>query len=89
MEPDLIKIQRFLQADDRLAGFEVRRDGDELHLEKSGSKFARLIPTEKIGEWRLEYYYESEDWEIGDFVGTLEECLIFLTTHPHYQFWER
>jgi hypothetical protein len=89
METDLSKVQQFLQSDPRLGGFEVRVDGEELHLEKNAESFARLIPAEKPGTWRMEYFHEAEEWEIGGFNGTLEECLEFLTTHPHYQFWER
>jgi hypothetical protein len=89
MESDLLMIQKFLQNDSRLAGFNVRRQGDELHLEKGGDSFARLIPTAQVGKWQLEYFREEEGWEISRFVGTVEECLEFMADHRHYVFWER
>ncbi len=89
METDLESVERQLRIDPRLRGFEIRSEGEELHLEKHEEKFARLSPSDMKGEWRMETFQETEEWEIGSFSGTLEECLDFLTTHPRYQFWER
>jgi len=80
--------RRFLKRDPHLSGFEVKKEGGELHLAKNGESFARLIPSEKPERWRMQYCHNLERWECIDFEGSLEECLDFLSEHPHYLFWE-
>ena len=88
MGDDLRLARNRIKGDPRLSGFEVRRQGEELHLEKGGDVFARLLPARK-GTWRIEVFRETEEWEILDFTGPLDECLGFLVVHPQYLFWER
>ena len=89
MTADLQKVRQMVEKDPRLAGFVVRRQEGELHLEKGGESFARLIPTGEKELWRIEIFRDTEEWEIVDFTGTIEECLRFLAEHPLYLFWER
>lgn len=89
MEENLRKAREIIGRKKRLAGFALRDEAGELHLEKAGDVFARLIPAGQEGGWRIELFRPTEGWEIVDFTGTLEECLEFLTEHPHYLFWER
>lgn len=67
---------------------EIREVEGELHLYRGDEKFARLIPTEQEGLWRMEYFRNREEWELYDIRGSLEECLTFLTEQHHYLFWE-
>ena len=79
---------RFAQSDPHLTEFDISAIGNELHLSKGGTSFARLLPTEKADHWRMEYFQQRERWEEIDFTGTLEECLAFLAENTHYLFWE-
>jgi len=85
---NLEKTRRFLKKDSHLSGFEVKKEGGELHLTKDGDSFARLIPMEGKDTWRMQYCHNLERWECIDFEGPLEECLDFLSKNPHYLFWE-
>jgi len=67
---------------------EIREVDGEIHLSRRDETFARLIPTEKKGVWRMEYFRNREEWELSDIQGSLEECLTFLTDQHHYLFWE-
>ncbi|MFA5515451.1 MAG: hypothetical protein WDA20_04115 [Desulfuromonadales bacterium] len=87
MGADLQEAQRVIGADRRLAGFAVRRQGKELHLEKGGEVFARLLPA-AAGGWRVEVFRPTEGWEIVNVTGALEECLSYLAEHPRFRFWE-
>ncbi|MBE0598960.1 MAG: hypothetical protein IH614_17030 [Desulfuromonadales bacterium] len=87
MGAELQEAERVIGADRRLEGFAVRRQGDELHLEREGESFARLLPV-AAGKWRLEIFRKTEEWEIVDLTGTLEECLTQLAEDPRFQFWE-
>jgi hypothetical protein len=87
MGANLQEARRLIGADRRLEGFAVRRQGEELHLEKGADSFARLLPAER-GWWRLEVFRATEGWEIVNMTGTLEECLSYLAEHPRLQFWE-
>lgn len=89
MGVDLEKTKRMIDRNEHLSAFSVRRQGAELHLEKGGETFARLRPATEPDGWQIEVFRETEDWEILDYQGTLEECLEFLTDHPHYLFWNR
>lgn len=85
--PDRLQLaQKLVAARSNLAAFGVHRHGDELHLVKEGDSFVRLLPVAEDG-WRMEYFHNLERWEIIDFTGSLEECLDFLATSPHYLFW--
>ena len=88
MDDMLSKARQLLANDPKLAGLTVREDQGELHLRRGDESFARLIPTEKKGVWRLESFRNLERWECLDFRGSLEECLAFLAENPHYLFWE-
>jgi hypothetical protein len=88
MKQSLKKARQIAAATPNLASFDIHVEGEELHLSKKGEVFARLIATGKPDEWRMEYFFNRERWEIIDFVGTLEECLAFLVDNPHYLFWE-
>jgi hypothetical protein len=88
MDRLIAKAKAIAQADPHLAQFDVRSEGNELHLMRKGESFARLVPASKAGQWRMEYFLNRERWEIIDFSGTLEECLAFLAENPHYLFWE-
>jgi hypothetical protein len=87
MSADLQEARRVIGADRRLQGFTVRRQGEELHLEKGADSFARLLPA-AAGGWRLEVFRVTEGWEIVNVTGSLEECLTYLVEHPRFQFWE-
>ena len=86
MADRLQTAQKLLAARPMLAGFEVHRHGDEIHLVKQGESFVRLLPVAENG-WRMEYFHNLERWEIIDFTGPLEACLDFLIDSPHYLFW--
>lgn len=88
MSVNLDKARHRLQVDPHLADLQIREEGGELHLFRGDKGFARLLPTEKKGVWRMEYFQNLERWESFDFRGTLEECLDFLAEKSHYLFWE-
>ncbi len=88
-EEILESARRRVEKDPKLADFKVRAEGHELHLSKGAESFARLIPAEKAGYWRMEYFHNLERWEAIDFMGTLDECLDFLAHNIHYLFWNR
>jgi hypothetical protein len=88
MDRLIAKAKHIAQADPHLARFDIRSEGNELHLFREGEIFTRLIPEGNAGQWRMEYFFNRERWEIIDFSGTLEECLAFLADNPHYLFWE-
>ncbi len=88
MEERLARAAMRLKEKPQLAGYEVRQVEGELHLSKGSECFARLIPTGKTNEWRIEHFHNQERWESVDFVGSLEECLDFLSDNPHFLFWE-
>lgn len=88
MNESLAKIRHRIEVDPKLVDLEVRAEGNELHLARGDRSFARLLPTEKEGVWRMEYFQNLERWESVDFRGTLEECLDFLADKSHYLFWE-
>lgn len=88
MQENLRQAKETLKDDPRLAGLVVRAEGGELHLFMGDDRFARLIPTEKKGVWRLEYFYNRERWESIDFRGALRDCIVFLSENTHYHFWE-
>ena len=88
MKENLDRAIQFLETKPELAGYEVRQVEGELHLSKGSDCFVRLIPAEKEGEWHIEHFHNREHWECIDFVGSLEECLDFLSDNPHYLFWE-
>jgi len=86
---DLLNLARkMLAADPRLADLQVRQESGELHLFRGDDCFARLIPADRAGAWRVEVFRNLDRWECLDFRGTLDECLTFLTENPHYFFWE-
>lgn len=87
MGADLQEALRVIGADRRLEGFAVHREGEELHLQKAGESFARLLPA-AAGEWRLEVFRATEGWEIVNVAGTLEECLTYLAERSHFKYWE-
>ena len=72
----------------RLDGCRATRQDAEVHLARGDDLFARLIPTPSAERWRMEYFHNQERWEIIEFQGTLEECLDFLSDHPHYLFFQ-
>lgn len=81
--------ERFLRSRiSRPEELKIREVEGELHLFRGDDHFARLIPTEKEGIWRMEYFHNLERWECYDFRGSLKECLAFLTEKHHYLFWE-
>ena len=82
------KAKKFIQAHPELKGLEVQAVGNGLHLTKAEDSFARLLPAAQPGQWHIEYCQNFKHWECIDFEGTMEECLGFLTEHPHYLFWE-
>jgi hypothetical protein len=84
----LEKMRHRLKIDPRLADLQFREEQGELHLSRGDKAFARLIPAEKEGIWRMEYFRNLERWETLDFKGSLEECLDFLAEKSHYLFWE-
>ncbi len=88
MENQLAMARQLLARDPKLVGLVVREEGGELHLLRSDECFARLIPGEREGVWRIEVFRNMERWECLDFLGSLEDCLVFLAESPHYRFWE-
>lgn len=88
MEKMLDEARRVLASDPKFADLAVSRVGEELHLSRGDREFARLLPAEKPGEWQMEYCHNEERWGCLDFRGSLEECLEFLSEHPHFLFWE-
>lgn len=88
MRENLNEAEHYLRIDPKLADFQVREDDGELHLFRGDDRFARLIPDEKEGLWRMEYFRNEEQWERLDFRGTLRECLDFITDNRHFLFWE-
>ncbi|BCR06133.1 hypothetical protein DESUT3_32020 [Desulfuromonas versatilis] len=88
MQELLRQTREILKRDPRLAGLRVSADEGELHLLVGDDRFARLLPTDKQGVWRLEYFHNRERWESIDFRGTLRECVQFLSENTHYHFWE-
>jgi hypothetical protein len=88
MDDMLSKAKYVLKTDPKLADLIVREERGELHLFRGDDRFARLIPAEKEGMWRMEYFHNLERWESIDFEGSLQECLEFLSNNPHYLFWE-
>jgi len=88
MDDLLGMARRLLERDPKLAGVLVREEGGELHLLRGDDCFARLIPGEREGVWRIEVFRNMERWECLDFLGSMEECVDFLLENPHYSFWE-
>ncbi len=88
MEEMLNQAREILKNDPNLARLVIREEGGEFHLFKGDDRFARLLPTEKKGVWRMEYFQNRERWESIDFRGSLKECLAFLSENTHYHFWE-
>lgn len=88
MKANLKQAREVAGRDPQLSAFEITIAGPELHLSKGGECFARLIPTDRPEQWRMEYFAHREGWEHIHFAGTLEECLDFLAENPHYLFWE-
>lgn len=84
----LSEARDFLQAHRKLADLVIHEEEGEFHLFRGDDRFARLIPTEHEGIWRLEYFRNRERWECMDFMGTVPECLAFLAENEHYLFWE-
>lgn len=89
MKQSLIEAKQIAEADSHLSDFDIHIEGNELRLTKKGESFTRLIPKEKNGQWRMEYFLNRERWEHIEFSGTLKECLTFLSENPHYLFWNR
>ena len=87
MKRSLEEASRLINADKKLAEFTVSLDGDELHLVKGDESFARLIPVDQSGRWRIEYFHNQKRWERIDFTGSLVACLELLSESPHYLFW--
>jgi len=88
MTERLKTVQRFLEQRLVPQAFDVKLEGNELHLTKAGDCFVRLIPTATSGQWRMEYFRNLDRWEIIDFQGNLEECLEYLLESEHYRFWK-
>jgi hypothetical protein len=88
MKEILKDVEHYLRVDPRLVGFGVREENGELHLVRGDDRFARLLPDEKKGVWRMEYFRNEEQWELLDFRGTLKECLDYIAENPHFLFWE-
>jgi len=76
-----------IQRSGLFANLVVREENGELHLMTGDDCFARLVPTERDGIWRLESFRNTDRWDRVDFQGTLEECLDFLAESEHYLFW--
>jgi hypothetical protein len=89
MKKSLEEASHLIKADKVLAEFTVTLDGDELHLVKGDESFARLIPVDQNGQWRVEYFHNQKRWELIDFTGTLAACLELLAESPHYLYWDR
>ena len=89
MKRSLEEASRLIKTDKVLADFTVSRDGDELHLIKGDESFARLIPVEEKGQWRIEYFHNLKRWESIDFTGSLAACLELLAESPQYLYWDR
>lgn len=89
MTEHLENARRLIAADPNLAGFQVSLDGDELHLAKGDDSFARLIPVDTSGHWRIEAFHNEKRWERIDFTGPLKECLELISASPHYFYWGR
>lgn len=89
MGPDFESVRDFVGRQVEVDGFEARLSDSEIHLEKEGDSFARLVPCDKPGMWRIEIFKNMEEWEILDFSGSLSDCLAFLSEHPRYLYWER
>lgn len=88
MNPDLNEARNLLRTDPKFAGLTVREEEGEFHLFRGDDRFARLIPTEQVDEWRMEYFQNLERWECIDFKGTFKECMDYLLDNIHYVFWE-
>ena len=88
MDTMLDEARRIVRSNPKLAGLAVHEQEGELHLLRGDDRFARLLPGEREGLWRMEYFRNREGWECIDFAGTLKECLEFLSENEHYLFWE-
>ena len=88
MEESLARAIIFLKTKPELSGYEVRHVEGELHLSKGSDCFVRLTPVQKGGAWSMKHFHNRERWECIDFVGSLEECLGFLSDNFHYLYWE-
>jgi hypothetical protein len=88
MDEMLNQARHLLATDPKLAHLQVREEAGELHLFRGDDSFARHIPDDRTGVWRMEVFRNLERWECLDFQGTLEECLAFLSENPHYLYWE-
>ncbi len=88
MEESLARAIIFLKTKPELAEYGVRHEEGELHLSNGSDCFVRLIPVQKGGAWSMKHFHNRERWEYIDFVGSLEECLDFLSDNSHYLFWE-
>ncbi|MEJ2699728.1 MAG: hypothetical protein P8Z70_08730 [Desulfuromonadales bacterium] len=88
MREILNEAEHYLGLDPKLADFEAREEDGELHLIRGDDRFARLIPDETKGIWRMEYFRNEEQWELLDFRGTLKECLDYIADNLHFLFWE-
>ena len=89
MKRSLEEARRLIEGDKTLAEFIIFLEGDELHLSKGDECFVRLIPEEKSGLWRIEYFHNEKRWERIDFTGSLAACLELLAESPHYLYWDR
>ena len=87
MEKKLKAAKERIQSRKSFENLVVHEEDDELHLKRGDDHFARLIPTDKEGIWRLEAFRNIERWECLNFQGTLDECLDFLAENEHYRFW--
>ena len=88
MKRSMEEASRLIKTDKILAEFTVSLDSDELHLVKGDESFARLIPVDKSGQWRIEYFHNQKRWECIDFTGSLAACLELLAESPHYLYWD-
>jgi hypothetical protein len=88
MKGNLRKARLLAATSPTLAEFDIRQEGEALHLTRKGDCFARLTPTGRPGTWCMAYFLNRERWKCIDFTGTLVECLELLKDKPHYLFWE-
>jgi hypothetical protein len=88
MENTLNEARRAIRSNPKLVGLVIREVEGELHLFRGDDLFVRLLPGDREGAWRMEYFRNRESWECLDFTGTLKECLEFLSENEHYLFWE-
>ena len=56
MDDMLNQARHLLATDPKLADLQVREESGELHLLRGDDCFARLIPGEREGVWRMEVF---------------------------------